>query len=67
MNEAQCRCGWKRPLIAVTRTDGQLPSEPLELSYACPECGAVHYPDELPLSVVRHTMRAAARALEKKR
>lgn len=37
-----CVCGWKRPLIAVTRTDGELPTESSSVTYACPECGRAH-------------------------
>lgn len=59
----RCHCGWKRPLLAVTRTDGQLPAESLSVSYACPECGAVHHCGEVPLSIARHSRRA--RALER--
>ena len=34
-----CECGWRRPLVGVTRTDGGLPLEELRVVYDCPECG----------------------------
>ena len=43
-----CACGWPRPpLIAVTCSDGKLPTEPLLLSYACPACGAWYAAEQL--------------------
>jgi hypothetical protein len=53
-----CACGWPRPLIAVTRDDGQLPTEPLSVRYDCPQCGTMHVAGEVPLSTVRHSRRA---------
>lgn len=58
MEIVKCKCGWERPLIAVTRADGELPMESLSITYACPKCGDVHRAGELPVSSVRQDKRA---------
>jgi len=37
-----CDCGWPRPLIGITRTDGLMPTEALRIFYDCPQCGRVY-------------------------
>jgi hypothetical protein len=54
----RCACGWPRPLFAITRTDGQLPTENLSVRYDCPQCGSRYVAGELPLSTVQHSPRA---------
>jgi predicted RNA-binding Zn-ribbon protein involved in translation (DUF1610 family) len=58
IEQTKCKCGWPRPLIAITRTDGRLPEETLSVRYDCPQCGRVHVTGELMLSKVQHSSRA---------
>lgn len=54
----ECECGWPRPLIAVTRTDGEKPTEDLYVVYDCPQCGCAYVTGERPLSTVLGSPRA---------
>jgi hypothetical protein len=58
-----CACGWPRPLIAVTRIDGELPEEALAVTYDCPQCARVHRAGELSVSRAQHSPRARRVAL----
>lgn len=64
----QCACGWQRPLVAITRADGERPTEDLSVRYDCPACGRAHASGEIPPSVAEGSGRARrlehARVLE---
>lgn len=57
-----CGCGWLRPLIAVTLTDGSRPTESYSVTYACPQCGRAHLAGELPEETALGSTRAGALA-----
>lgn len=43
----RCRCGWLRPLIALTTVEGDAPPANVIPAYLCPKCGAFYVPDEI--------------------
>jgi len=53
LDQTKCECGWLRPLIAITRTDGGLSREALSVRYDCPQCGRVHVLGALIVSKVQ--------------
>lgn len=43
-----CECRWQKPLIAITRADGLLPTEALVVRAICPVCETAYTAGEIP-------------------
>jgi hypothetical protein len=51
VKENLCTCGWERPLIALTTTDGTDPPWHVFPVCVCPQCGHVHTPSNIPIEL----------------
>jgi len=52
-----CSCGWQRPLIALTTTDGtELPPNVAPIC-VCPSCATIHAPKEISIDAATRILR----------
>lgn len=59
MATAQCACGWRRPVIALTTRDGAPLPDNVIPTYECPCCGSFHAAADLPVeqaAAIRHAL-----------
>lgn len=66
VDRRHCRCGWPRPIIAITRATGERPSdEDLVPVYLCPRCGAYYAAAEVAIEDFVDIVRTLQAELER--